>query len=479
MSSADAGGPPGRGGLTGWLSPLVYLSNNWISLAGVVMVTASVVLWLFFLPTTFAGAATHPYIGVISFLILPGLFFLGLILIPLGIRLQARERRRAGTYPRVFPPLDLRNREFRKLLAFMGATTVANIVIGAVFTYRAVNFMDSVAFCGRTCHTVMQPEYTAYLNSPHSRVGCVACHIGSGASWFVRSKLSGVGQVFAVILNTYPRPIPTPIHNLRPARETCETCHWPERFEGNRLRVFPSIADDRENTMTLTVMLMHIGGGGMRGIHGVHAGSGAIIEYAPSTEDRQTIPWVSYKGTVYLASGTKPEEVRNLTRRVMDCMDCHNRPTHTFQLPEPALNRAMASGEISRSLPFMKKIGMQFLQKKYPSRTDIEDYYRRNYPEVYKQRREEVTRSAQAVVNIYNRNVFPTMRVDWGTYPNNLGHMDFPGCFRCHDGAHVSAGGKTLSNDCGTCHNLLAMDDPAPKILSELGLTPAEAVLQH
>jgi hypothetical protein len=487
MSSADAGGPPGRGGLTGWLTPLVYLSNNWISLAGVIMVTTAVVLWLFFLPTTFAGAATHPYIGVMSFLLLPGLFFAGLFLIPLGIRVTKGKRRHAGTYPVAFPPVDLRNHEFRKLLAFVGVTTVANVLFGAIFTYRAVNYMDSVAFCGTTCHTVMQPEYTAYLNSPHSRVGCVACHIGSGASWFVRSKLSGVGQVFAVTFDTYPRPIPTPVRNLRPARETCEECHWPERFEGNRLRVFPSIAEDKDNTMTLTVLLMHIGGGGSRGIHGVHAGRGPMIEYAPAGEDRQTIPWVKYKDTVYLAADTKPEQVQNLPRRVMDCMDCHNRPTHTFRLPEPALDQEMAARRISRSLPFMKKVGLQALKRNYPNRseaentvaTTIEDYYRQSYPDAYRQNHEEIVRSARGVVGIYARNVFPQMKVDWGTYPNNLGHMNFPGCFRCHDGTHASADGKTIPNDCGTCHNLLASDEASPKILIDLGVTPAEAVLQY
>jgi formate-dependent nitrite reductase cytochrome c552 subunit len=238
--------------------------------------------------------------------------------------------------------------------------------------------------------------------------------------------------------------------------------------------------------MTLTVMLLHIGGGSLRGIHGVHAGRGPIVEYAPSGEDRQTIPWIRYKGTVYLAPDTKPEAVRNLPRRVMDCMDCHNRPTHTFRLPEPALNQEMAAGKISRSLPFMKKMSMQVLQKSYPNRDEaestiastLENYYRQSYPEIYKKQHEEVVGSAKGVAGIYDRNIFPHMKVDWGTYPNNLGHMSFPGCFRCHDGTHASADGKVIPNDCGTCHNLLASDEPSPKILSELGLTPAEAVLQ-
>lgn len=481
--------PPNETRSGGWFSPYIYLSNNWISLTGVVIVTSAVVFWLFLLPTSLRGEVTHPYIGILAFLMLPGFFFLGLALIPIGMWLHVRTSRRRGEYPQNFPPLDVRNRELRKLLLFVGVTTFANIIISSQVTYRAITYMDSATFCGQTCHKVMQPEFTAYQNSPHSRVECVSCHIGPGASWFVRSKLSGTGQVIAVALNNYPRPVPTPVHNLRPARETCEACHWPQRFEEDRLRIVPHYADDEKNTFTQTVLLMRLGGGRVkRGIHGVHLGQGVVIEYT-SDESRQTIPQVTYRNeltgqtTVYNATDTKVSSLKNPATRVMDCIDCHNRPTHTFELADPGVNRAMANGAISPELPFAHKQSVAIIQKSYSTREEaataipaaFETFYQEKYPDIYRQRTADVKRSAQGALAVYNRNVFPHMRVTWGTYPNNLGHMDFPGCFRCHDGSHTSSGGKTVNNDCNTCHQLLAMDEPNPKVLSDLGISNGQA----
>jgi hypothetical protein len=464
----------------GWLSSLVYLSRNLISRIGVVVVTSATVLWLFLLPSTFRGEMQHPYIGILAFLLLPGFFFFGLALIPLGIWLHVRRERRAGRQPATYNPLTLRTPELRQLVWFVLLTTLANIVIGSQLTYHAVLYMDSVSFCGLTCHTVMQPEYTAYQNSPHSRVDCVACHIGPGASWFVRSKLSGIGQVFAVIFNTYPRPIPTPVRNLRPARETCEQCHWPQKFEQDRLNIINNYGDDEKNSLTKTVLLMRISGAGAHpGIHTAHLAPGVTISYYPSDESRQTIPRVEYRNSVtgrvsvFTASDAKPEALKNLPVREMDCMDCHDRPTHTFQLPGRAVDDAITAGAIPATLPFIKKTAVEVLRKDYKSQAEarqkiteaIEKFYGDANP-----RRAEIARAAKAVVAIYDRNVFPHMRVTWGTYPNNLGHMDFPGCFRCHDGGHVTPSGEAIPNDCNTCHLTLAMDDPAPKILTELGL---------
>jgi hypothetical protein len=464
--------------LQSWMYPLVYLSQNWISRVGVVLVTTAVVLWLFLLPTTMRGEVQYPYIGILAFLILPGVFFLGLALIPLGIWLHIRLERRAGRTPVAYVPLTLRSPEVRRLMWFVGVTTIVNIALGSQLTYRAITYMDSVTFCGKTCHTVMQPEFAAYQNSPHSRVECVACHIGPGASWFVQSKLSGMGQVFAVILNNYPRPIPTPVHNLRPARETCEACHWPQKFVQDRLQVIGKYADDEHNTLTKTVLLMHISGAGEHpGIHNAHLAEGVTISYNPADESRQTISRVEYRNTVtgrstiYTASGVKPESLHNLPLRLMDCMDCHNRPTHTFQLPERAVDLAMQSGAISPALPFIKKVAVEALRKEYKSQeaaaagigATIEGYYKTGD-------RASVDKAASAVVAIYERNVFPSMRIAWGTYPNNLGHMDFPGCFRCHDGSHTSADGRSIPGDCETCHKTLAMDEVNPKVLTDLGL---------
>lgn len=464
-----------------WLRPLVYLSNNVISLAGVVIVTTATMFWLYFLQITVRGVVPNPYLGIAVYMLVPAFFVVGLVLIPIGIWWNRRSKIAKGQMPAEFPPLDPKNRELRKLVAFIGVTTILNLIIAAQFTYSAVNYMDSVTFCGQTCHTVMQPEFSAHQRSPHSRVECVSCHIGPGAGWFVRSKLSGTGQVIAVLLNNYPRPIPVPVHNLRPARETCETCHWPQKFDEDRLRDLVTFASDEQNTETHTVLLMHLGGGPSRvGIHGRHVGVGIQVRYYASDEKRENIPWVEYTSggqtTVYAAAGaTRPDESK---MRIMDCIDCHNRPTHIFQLPERAMDEELALGQISQTLPFAKKTGVSIIKADYKTRKEaaekipaaFEEFYKTNYPQIYTQRRDDVNRAAQGVLAAYLNNVFPQMKVTWGTYPNNLGHTDFIGCFRCHDEAHTSKDGKTITQDCSACHNLLAADEKNPKILVDLGL---------
>jgi hypothetical protein len=473
----------------GWLSPLIHLSNNWISLAGVVIVTTATVFWLFLLPTTLRGETRNPYVGILAFLTIPGPFFGGLVLIPLGIWLKRRREGRSGILP-TGRAVTWQNLELRRLVYFVGATTVLNVLIASQLTYGAVNYMDSVTFCGQTCHTVMQPEFTAYQDSPHSKVECVKCHIGPGAGWFVKSKLSGVGQVFAVTFNTYPRPIPTPVHNLRPARETCEACHWPQKYGEDRIKVISKYADDETNTLTKTVLLMRIGGGNNGiGIHGTHLGRGVTIRYGHSDEARQTIPWVEYevngKKTVYATADAKPDGA-GLTKREMDCMDCHNRPSHSYDLPERALDKAMAAGLISATLPRTKKRATEILKVDYKTRDEaarkiplaFEQFYQQNYPAVWSGRQAEVMAAAGQVLAIWDRNIFPDMNVTWGKYPVNVGHTDFPGCFRCHDGGHTAKNGNTITQDCNACHNLLAMDEANPKVLTDLGVTeskPAEA----
>jgi hypothetical protein len=473
-----------------WLEPVIYLSNNWISMLGVLTVTASVVLWIFLLPTLMHGETGNPYTGILTFMLLPGTFIGGLVIIPVGIWLRFRRERQRGSYPHDFPPLDFHNVKLRRLVIFVCAATVVNIMIASQLSYSAVSYMDSVTFCGQTCHTVMEPEFAAYQNSPHARVECTKCHIGPGASWFVKSKLSGVGQVFAVTLNTYERPIPTPVEKLRPARETCEACHWPQKFGEDRLRIVTKFADDEANARTKTVLLMRIGGGsrGGPGIHGMHLGPGVVIRYAHSDRKRQTIPWVEYddgkgKKKAYAAADFKPETLKDLPVRVMDCVDCHNRPTHTYEIPERAVDNAMKSGAISPALPFAKKQGVEILRRIYSSKDEaarqipalLGDFYQKNYPALYGQKKGEIDRAARELLAIYGRNVFPAMKVNWGGYPNNIGHTDFPGCFRCHDDAHSSADGSKVSQDCNACHQVLAMDEAEPKILTDLGLAAPPA----
>jgi nitrate/TMAO reductase-like tetraheme cytochrome c subunit len=466
-----------------WLSPVVYLSNNWISLIGVIIVTAAAVTWLIFLPVTLRQGISHPYVGIVVYLLLPGLFLLGLVLIPIGSGLKRRRLRKAGKLPQEFEPIDLRSPELRKMVIFIGVTTFLNIIIASQFSYSAVQYMESPNFCGATCH-VMKPEYRAYEVSAHSKVECVACHVGPGAAGFMRAKVTGVRQVFHVMFNSYPRPIPEPLERLRPATETCESCHARRRFFGDRMRDLVTYGTDEQNTVTHTVLMMHLGTGGPHssGVHGAHLGEGVILRYYASDDVRQTIPYVEYtaggKTTVFAAAGAKvaPEKMRE-----MQCIDCHNRPAHTFQLPERALDRSLAMGDISPSLPYAKKQGLEILKTNYFGGADaaaripaaFEDYYRKTYPQVYAEKRDEVTRGGRALLSIYQHNVFPEMKVSWGTYPNNLGHTDFNGCFRCHDEQHSSPDGKTITQDCNACHNVVASDEKNPKALVELGLAPA------
>jgi hypothetical protein len=467
-----------------FLAPLVYLSSNITSLAGVVLVTTASVLWLALLPSFINGEPGNAYAGILEFMMLPALFFAGLALIPLGIHFYRKSHR--NSLPPVFPDIDLQNARFRRLLVFIGVTSVLNLIIGAQFSYRAVTYMESATFCGQTCHTVMKPEYTAYQNSPHARVACVNCHIGPGANWFVKSKLSGSWQLISVAFNLYPRPIPTPVKALRPARETCEVCHWPQKFAGNRVRIIDKFTDDEHTKHLKTVLLLKIGGGGSyEGIHGAHMGPGVEVTYGHSDEKRQIIPWVRYSRngdkTVFKADGFKDSDFGKLHLRTMDCIDCHTRPSHSYKLPERAVDESLAKGQMDASLPYVRKIALQVIKVDYQTTADSEReipkrfmaYYQSAYPIVWQTKRSAVEQTAKAVMAAYAGNVFPEMRVTWGVYANNIGHTDYTGCFRCHDERAGNKGGKTIPMDCDTCHKKLAEDEESPKILTELGLAPA------
>jgi len=472
-----------------WLRPAVFLGHNPLTLAGAVLTTSSAIVLIWFWIFEFVrGGAVPPYAGIVLFLILPGLFILGLLLMPAGAIWRRRKLAARGELPSVYPKIDFHQPILRRAAVLVGALTFVNVVIVGGASYRGIEYMDSVQFCGQTCHAVMQPEYTAYLGSPHSRVACVDCHIGPGAPWFVRSKISGTRQLFAVTFKTYDRPIPSPVENLRPARETCEHCHWPQKFEGEKLVVRKHFSDDEKNTPLTNVLLLKIGGrrpGGSTGIHGHHIATPERINYISTDAHRQVIPVVNYtdadgKTIAFVSTEVKttPEQLARGEHRTMDCMDCHNRPTHTFQMPAKAVDDAMAAGAISTDLPWIKKKAVEVLKNDYPSREvatqqierALDDYYRVQYPAVYQGHRALVVSAVDAVQKIYLRNVFPQMRIAWGTYPNNIGHDDFLGCFRCHDGNHKSTDGRVIPDDCDTCHSLLAQEESNPKVLADLGI---------
>ena len=466
-----------------WVRPALFFGNNPISLAGGAITTASGVTMIgYWLVEIFGRPNDNPYLGIIFFLLLPAVFVGGLLLIPVGVLVRRRKLQKAGEIPAEFPKIDLNDKMFRHGLDIVLVTTIVNLLVVAMASYRGAAYMDSPQFCGQSCH-VMHPEYTAYKISAHSHVDCVACHIGSGAASYFAAKVNGTKQLLEVSFNRYPTPIPSPVENLRPARYICEGCHTPARFVGEKLLVKSNFADDEKNTETQTVVVLHLGGqdslSHLTGIHGVHLGH---IEYVTTDPTRTAIPWVQKRnadGSVTeFASSTAAKGVPQGERRVMDCIDCHNRAAHTFQTPEDALNRAMAQGAVSPDLPWVHKEGLELLKGTYASEAEasaqiplqLAAFYRAQHPEVLTAKAALVKSAADELVTLYSQNVFPYMKVTWGTHPNHIGHMSYPGCFRCHDGDHTAKDGTAITQDCSACHNLLAVDETKPKVLSDLGI---------
>ena len=471
---------------------LMRLAKNPVSLLGIVITTVSGILIFILTVMGFLDYLSNPYVGIITFLILPGFFITGLLLIPIGIWRVKRFRRRllaaGSTVPELqFPIWNFNDARVRRIALFVIIASVVNVLLLSTATYKGIHYMESVEFCGTVCHTVMKPEHTTHGNSPHSRVACASCHIGPGAPWFVKSKLSGVRQVFAVALHTYSTPIEAPVRNLRPARDTCEQCHWPEKFHDAKVKVIQKYKDDEKNTPMTTALLLRVGGsrdknGNGSGIHWWHMDQINKVTYV-ADEKREKIFWVEHQNmkgedTVFELenSGVSPQELSKYPKRVMDCVDCHNRPTHIYKLPEESVDLAISAQQIDGSLPFIKKKGVELLRGNYShdseARNQIESglkaYYQKEFPQFYETQKDRIQNAVSALQDIYSRNVFPEMKISWGTYPSHIGHENFPGCFRCHDDSHKSKDGKTITQDCSACHELLAVEEEKPLAISEV-----------
>src|SRR3984957_380071 len=437
-----------------WIQPIFFLGNNPVSLIGVGLTTASALTLIgFWVIDVFGkGGSANPYVGIILDLCLPALFIVGLILIPIGIWWRRRRLRTAGNLPSAYPEIDLGNPVFRHALNFVVLATFINFVIVGTASYRGVAYMDKPSFCGQSCH-VMAPEWTAYHVSPHAHVACTECHIAAGMSGYVSAKLNGTRQLVHLVMGSYPRPI-MPDGKVPAANSTCMHCHNPDRFIGDKLVVKTSFGEDEKNSPTHSIVLVHVGGrdrsGRLSGIHGAHLGR---IEFISTDNENQTIPWVastSDDGSVreFVSTDTKVPEGRQ--KHLMNCLDCHNRAAHSFNTAENALNKAMADGRLNASLPFLRKEGLVLIKAEYASQEEanskitdgLEDFYRSHYPDVWSQRRPQIDEASKVLSAIHGENVFPSMKVTWGTHPNNSGHNDYPGCFRCHDGSHNTKDGK-------------------------------------
>jgi hypothetical protein len=458
------------------------MTQNFVSLIGVLLAGIAAVLIVLF--TVLVATGVHPgsYFGIVAYLVLPGVLVLGLLLIPAGLWLQHRSERaaaaRGGAMPSL-PVIDLNRATTRGVLVVAVLLALAALMILAGAGYKGVEILESTSFCGQACHVTMQPEATAHARSPHANVACVQCHVGPGASFFVKSKINGLWEMAEVALNIYPRPIPTPLKDLRPAREVCEECHWPAKFVGDKLIIRTHYGDDEPNSATKNVLMLHVGGQAGKASSGIHwhVGAGVNIRYLsdPTRETIYTVELTSADGTVQtFKNGTTP--ATDAQWRTMDCVDCHNRPSHIYRDPGVEIDLALTDGRIDTSLPFIKREGLRVLKVEYASEAqaraaiakEIDGFYRAQYPQVTSERASAVTQAGKALGDIWSWNVFPAMKVTWNTYPNHIGHQQSPGCLRCHDNKHVAESGTKISKKCDVCHNIVAQDEASPEVLKSL-----------
>jgi nitrate/TMAO reductase-like tetraheme cytochrome c subunit len=440
------------------------LIRNWLSLTGLVIVIGSLFsFFLLFLLDTLAHFS-NPYIGILTYIIAPGFLFFGLLLTAFG---AWRARRKLGASARFLPAIavDLSRPRDRRRMGYFIAGSLGFLLLSAIGSYQSYHVSESVQFCGQACHGPMKPEFTAYQFSSHARVACVECHVGHGADAFVKAKMNGVHQLVGVITGDYNRPIKTPIRNLRPARETCEECHWPQKFSGNIDRTYQSFLTDKTNTAYAVRLSLKVGGadskhGPVGGIHW-HVSQDNKIEYIATDDRRQVIPWVRVtdpKGVVTEYRNAKfTNDVNQFEIRQMDCMDCHNRPAHRYRSPNDAVNFAMSIGKINPTLAWVKSNAVAMLVQKYATEDEalqkIATGLRAKYPNT-----PGVDELVGEVQSIYRQNLFPEMKADWRAYPENIGHKDWPGCFRCHDGKHVAVASQKQipASDCTSCHTIIA-----------------------
>ncbi len=456
--------------------PYTPLWNNFITMAGLFLVGMVIALMLTFWLFTLVTPAPNPYIDIVGYLLLPGLLIIGVVIMPFGIffkswRLQRRDPQQRLAFS--FPRIDLNDPAQRRAAKIILSGMFIVLPVVAVSGYHGYHYTDSAEFCSKACHAAMHPQATTYEHSDHARVACAECHIGTGASWFVKSKLSGTRQVLAMWQDTFSRPIPPAIQHLRPARETCEQCHWPRKFFGAQLREIVRFKSDEANTRLDIDMLLNTGGGDEttgreEGIH-KHMALAGRIEYVAVDDMLQEIPWVRYVDEagnewIYRSDGRPSSDPRPEGQvRQLDCMDCHNRPAHKFRSPQDAVNIFLDVGKIDTTLPYIKREAVAALVQPYPDAetaarqiaNQLIEFYKTDYPDVWKARKASVNQAVDMVREIYSRSFFPDMNVDWRTYPDNIGHMISPGCFRCHEGKHVNQAGEPISHKCHVCHTFL------------------------
>lgn len=354
--------------------------------------------------------------------------------------------------------------------AILGVLTLILLTGGAY----AWEYTNSPEFCGSSCHT-MPPEYTAYLVSPHTRIDCVDCHIGKGfIATRITRKAGDLKHVTATLFKNYEFPIRA--DELRPARETCELCHFPEKFSDDSLREIRRHQNDLANTPISIYMTLKTGGGSQReGLgRGIHWHIENRIQYYAADPEQQEIPYVrvfqadgSQVEYLDVESGIDPADIDPSQLKEMDCITCHNRITHLVPAPEDTIDRLMARGLISPAIPEIRRKALQVYGQLFEHTESglqniagLENYYRIYYPEFYAQQREAIAAAIDALQTAYRNNVYPEQNSNWTTHPNNIGHKDSPGCFRCHDGKHLDVDQRAIRLECNLCHSIPIVAGP-------------------
>lgn len=451
-------------------------SKNWITIIGGILaaIAFSLIIILFLLSSVFKLDNTN--LGLFIYIILPGFFVLGLLLIPIGILRERRRMRKSGNGEnKRLPMIDLNNPSHRSAFIFFAVSTVIILILSTLGSFKAYHITESVEFCGKLCHKVMEPEHTAYQNSPHANLLCVECHVGAGASWYVKSKLSGLHQIYAVLADDYDRPIQTPLHDLRPARETCERCHWPQKFYSRSLVTNKYFLADSLNSEWDILLQMKTGPeysamGLKEGIHW-HINPAVSIDYISENDKRENIIYVRYKnlntGETIIYNNAEnaitDSIVKSAEMRTMDCIDCHNRPSHKYKSPTVYFDQAMIAGRISRQIPFIKKTSMEILRETFTDKDSalmrisegIGGFYRATYPDYYKVNNQKIDSAVTSIKESFSLNAFPRMKVSYDVYPDHIGHLETNGCFRCHNDQFVSQNGRKITRDCNLCHTIV------------------------
>lgn len=441
--------------------------RNWLSLAGMVLCASSIFAFILLVAVDLFATHANPYMGILAYVVAPMFFFMGVCLVVLGFILETRRIRKG--LPRKESALvlrvDLARKRDRQMMAAFVLGSIGFLLLTAFGSYETYHLMETNVFCGEACHTPMEPEYKAYQHSAHAQVDCVACHIGPGTTAYIRTKLNGVKQLYHQVLGDYDRPIQILNPNLRLAQETCQTCHWSQKHFGDVPKTFKHFLADENNTPFTVQMVLKVGGsdpvhGPVEGIHS-HMNVSNKIEFIHLDDHRLEIPWVRVtnadgKVTEYRKEGFNDDLSKHVIR-TMDCMDCHNRPSHKFLSPNDAVDRSLAMGRIDPSIPWAKKNVVTALAAPYSTHGEaqqkIGDFLRAAYPDD-----KRVDALIAEVNRIYGDNFFPEMKADWRAHPDFIGHKDANGCFRCHDGQHFAADGKTSikGSDCNACHLIVA-----------------------